>query len=123
MTHLRTGIDLVEIERMRTTIERHGARFLNRVFTPQELADAGERPASLAARFAAKEAVSKALGTGIGQVAWQEIEVLRGSSCEPVLSLHGAALRLAEEQGLAVWAISLSHTQQYAVAQVVALGE
>jgi holo-[acyl-carrier protein] synthase len=122
MTRLRTGIDLVDIERLRSVLERHGERFLRRVFTPQELADAGDKPASLAARFAAKEAVSKALGTGIGPVGWQEIEVLRGPSCEPCLTLHGAALKLAEEQGLTTWAISLSHTEKYAVAQVVALG-
>jgi holo-[acyl-carrier protein] synthase len=123
MTLLRTGIDLVEIERMRSVLARHGERFLRRVYTPGELADAAGSPASLAARFAAKEAVSKALGTGIGTVAWQEIEVLRGPSCEPVLTLHGAARRLAEEQGLTAWAISMSHTQHYAVAQVVAVGK
>ncbi len=122
MTNLRTGIDLVDIERMRLMLERHGERFLRRVFTPQELADAGDRPSSLAARFAAKEAVSKALGTGIGLVAWQEIEVLRGPSREPRLVLHGAALELAENQGLTSWALSLSHTEHYAVAQVVAMG-
>ncbi len=122
MTHLRTGIDLVDIERMRLMLERHGERFLRRVFTPQELSDAGDRPSSLAARFAAKEAVSKALGTGIGAVAWQEIEVLSTPSREPRLALHGAAQRLAEEQGLSTWALSLSHTEHYAVAQVVAMG-
>jgi holo-[acyl-carrier protein] synthase len=123
MTLLRTGIDLVEIERMRSMLERHGERFLRRVYTSQELADSDGSPASLSARFAAKEAVSKALGTGIGDVAWQEIEVLRSPSGEPFLALHGDARRLADEQGLTTWALSLSHTQHYAVAQVVALGD
>jgi holo-[acyl-carrier protein] synthase len=123
MTLLRTGIDLVEIERMRSVLERHGERFLRRVYTSQELADSGGSPASLSARFAAKEAASKALGTGIGDVAWQEIEVLRSPSGEPFLVLHGAARCLADEQGLTTWALSLSHTQHYAVAQVVALGD
>ena len=123
MTLLRTGIDLVEIERMRSMLERHGERFLRRVYTPQELADSAGRPSSLAARFAAKEAVSKALGTGIGDIAWQEIEVLRGPKCEPLLALHGAARLLADELGLITWSLSLSHTEHYAVAQVVALGE
>lgn len=123
MPLLRTGIDLVEIERMRSVLTRHGDRFLKRVYTFQELADAGGSPASLAARFAAKEAVSKALGTGIGVVAWQEIEVLRGESSAPCLALHGGAASLAEKLGLTTWALSLSHTEHYAVAQVVALGD
>ena len=119
---LRTGVDLIEIERVRSAIQRHGERFLERVFTPQELAEVGRKPASLAARFAAKEAVSKALGTGIGQIGWCEVEVLRGEALQPVLRLHGEAARLAEELGLRQWSISLSHTHTYAVAMVVAMG-
>jgi len=117
---LRTGIDLIEIARLQSAIERHGARLLERVFTPQELAEVGGNMASLAARFAAKEAVSKALGTGIGPIAWREIEILRGPDREPLLILHGAAKGLAEEHGLHSWSISLSHTHMYAVAVVVA---
>jgi holo-[acyl-carrier protein] synthase len=123
MAILRTGIDLVEIERLDATLERHGTRFLQRVFTPQELAEVGENRASLAARFAAKEAVAKALGTGIGPVTWQEIEVLRGPARQPMLHLHGAAQRLAQELGLGTWSVSLSHTHLYAVALVVAAGD
>ena len=119
---LRTGVDLVEIERMRRAVARHGERFLGRIFTPGELAEVGENIASLAARFAAKEAVAKALGTGIGPVTWHEIEIARGPGREPVLHLHGAARRLAEAQGLTVWSLSLSHTQTSAVAFVVAVG-
>jgi holo-[acyl-carrier protein] synthase len=122
LTKLRTGIDLIEIERFEAAARRHGARLLGRVFTPQELSEAGENVASLAARFAAKEAAAKALGTGIGSIAWQEIEVLRGPARAPILHLHGAAARLAQELCLETWSISLSHTHVYAVAMVVAVG-
>lgn len=117
---LATGVDLVEIERFRSAVERHGERFLNRIFTPTELKEVGENIYSLAARFAAKEAVSKALGTGIGAVGWHEIEVLRGAHREPVLHLHGEARRLADELELRRWSISLSHTHTCAIALVVA---
>jgi holo-[acyl-carrier protein] synthase len=117
---LRTGIDLIEIDRVRDLLERYGSRFLERVFTPQEIAEMGDNVASLAGRFAVKEAVSKALGTGIGVVAWQEIEILRGPSREPVLHLHGAAARLADQLGLGEWSVSISHTQTHAVGLAVA---
>ena len=120
--HLSSGVDLIEIERVEGAVQRHGRRFLERVFTAQELAEVGHSLPSLAARFAAKEAVSKALGTGIGQIGWCEVEVLRGEALQPVLRLHGAAARLAEEQGLRQWSISLSHTQTHAIAMVVAMG-
>lgn len=120
---LSSGVDIVEIERVQDAIERHGRRFLDRIFTSYELAEAGKNPASLAARFAAKEAVSKALGCGIGVVAWQEIEVRRGYARQPELVLHGAAERLSLELGLTTWSISLSHSQSAAVAFVVALGD
>lgn len=120
---LRTGVDLIEVERIRQAIEKHGARFLARIYTPQELAQVGERAPSLAARWAAKEAVAKALGTGIGDVEWVEIEILRGPNKEPVLHLHGNAQRLAEQHGLTNWSISLSHTHEHAIAMVVAQGE
>ncbi len=78
---------------------------------------------SLAARFAAKEAVAKALGCGIGEVRWQEIEILRDDARAPVLYLHGAAETLAAALGLTTWSLSISHTQSQAVAFVVALGK
>lgn len=121
MTLLRTGIDLIEIERVGRAIQHHGERFLQRVFTPAELAEAGNSPASLAARFAAKEAAAKALGTGIGPVSWLEIEVLRDNDQPPRLLLHGEAARRADELGLTVWTVSLSHTRELAIASVVAL--
>jgi holo-[acyl-carrier protein] synthase len=119
---LRTGIDLLEIHRMHTALLRFGPRFLERVFTPVEIAEVGNNPASLAARFAAKEAVAKALGTGIGVVSWKEIEIQRGSLGEPILYLYGSALRLSHEIGLSSWSLSLSHTQSLAIASVVAIG-
>ena len=117
---LRTGIDILEIGRLQEVLDRHGRRFLERVFTERELAEVAGKPASLAARFAAKEAVSKALGTGIGMVGWQEVEILRGEKGEPVLYLSGKAKWLAEELGLTSWAISLSHSRLYAVAVAIA---
>jgi len=121
--NLRSGVDLIEIERVRGAIGRHGERFLNRIFTPLELAEAQSDPASLAARFAAKEAVAKALGTGIGAVCWREIEVRRGLAREPQIHLHGAAAQLAQELGLFYWSISLSHTREIAIAMAVAAGD
>ena len=123
MTRLATGVDMVEIERFEGAVARHGTHFLERIFTARELAEARDRPASLAARFAGKEAVTKALGSGIGPVTWHEIEILRDKQKAPVLHLHGRAHKLAVESGLATWSISLSHTHSHAIAMVVALGE
>jgi len=122
MTPLRTGIDLIDIDRLEQVIQHHGERFLNRIFTEIELAEAGGSPASLAARFAAKEAAAKALGTGIGAVSWLEIEVLRPYDESPKLHLSGAALQLAGKLGLSQWTVSLSHTHALAIASVVAMG-
>ena len=119
---LRTGIDLIEIERLETLNPAIRQRFLQRVFTPQELEDAGTSWATLAGRFAAKEAVSKALGCGIGPIGWQEIEIGRGKNGEPALALHGKARDLAERSGLVVWSISISHDRTHAVAIAAALG-
>jgi holo-[acyl-carrier protein] synthase len=120
---LATGVDIIEIKRFAGTIERQGERFKKRFFTPQELEQVGENIASLAVRFAAKEAVSKALGTGMGKVRPIEMEVVRDEKRAPYLHLHGEALRVAESLGLHTWSISLSHSDEYAVAFVVALGD
>lgn len=120
---LRTGVDLIEIGRVARVIERHADRFLARVYTPAELDEVGQNLASLAGRFAAKEAVAKALGTGIGLVAWKEIEIRRGPEREPILYLHGEAAELAKQLGLQTWSVSLSHSASHAVAMVVAVGE
>ena len=119
---IASGVDLVEIERFQAALSRHGSRLLERIFTTGELEEAGDHPASLAARFAAKEAVAKALGTGIGPVSWREIEIRRGSARQPLLSLHGAAAQLSADLGLTDWSISLSHSQEMAVAVAFAVG-
>jgi holo-[acyl-carrier protein] synthase len=120
---LRTGVDLIEIERVRAAIDAHGDRFLQRVYTPAELQCCGRRIESLAARFAAKEAVAKALGTGIWRsgVAWNDIEVLKAESGAPVLHLHGAAAALSNKSELSEWSISLSHDRTLAIAFAAAL--
>ena len=119
---LVTGIDLIEIERVADAIARNGERFLQRVYTPRELVDCGGRAESLAARWAAKEAAAKALGCGIGDVSWQEIEVQRDENGAPSLHLYGEAARMAARQGLETWSVSLSHSQSHAIACVVAVG-
>ncbi len=120
---LRSGVDIIEVYRIDRAILRHGQRFFDRFFTAQELIDCGGRTPALAARFAAKEAVAKALGTGIGDVGWQDIEVVNSSRRQPLLRLHGPAKEVAKKLGLGDWSISLSHTHEHAVAVVVALPE
>jgi holo-[acyl-carrier protein] synthase len=120
MSALRSGVDIIEVDRIDNAILRHGQRFFDRFYTSQELIDSDGQTPSLAARFAAKEAVAKALGTGIGEVAWKDIEVVTGPRREPMLRLHGQARELANSMGLTDWAISLSHTEQHAVAVAVA---
>jgi holo-[acyl-carrier protein] synthase len=120
--NLHTGIDLLEIQRIRDVLTRHGERFLERVYTPAEIALAGGRTESLAGRFAAKEAVSKALGCGMGEVGWKEIEILADEKKAPKLYLHGAAAQKAQELGLTNWSVSISHSRRYAIAMAVALG-
>jgi holo-[acyl-carrier protein] synthase len=114
------GVDIIEIERIAYSIDRFGDRYLQRVYTPRELAYCNGRTTSLAARWAAKEATAKALGTGIGEVGWQEIEVVNAGSGRPALRLYGQAAELAEQLGISEFAVSLSHTKDYAVAFVVA---
>ncbi len=118
---LRCGIDLIENRRIVEGIERFGERFLNRFFTPGERADCEDQPHRLAARLAGKEAVAKALGTGIGAVSWQEIEIRCGERGRPALHLHGAAAALSRELGLSQWDISLTHSADYASAVAVAM--
>jgi holo-[acyl-carrier protein] synthase len=119
---LATGVDLIEISRIEDAVSRHGKRYLERIYTLAELEICGKRADSLAGRFAAKEAVAKALGCGIGEVEWKEIEILGDEQSAPVLHLHGAAARKANELGLANWSVSISHNQSQAVAFVVAVG-
>ncbi|MGB6192869.1 MAG: holo-ACP synthase [Terracidiphilus sp.] len=118
-----SGIDLVEIERIQQSMDRFGERFLNRIYTPAELAyclrkrNAAE---SLAARFAAKEAGAKALGTGISRgVHWHEIEVVREPGGRPGIRFSGRAAEIARHLGVAHAALSLTHTGSLAMASVV----
>jgi holo-[acyl-carrier protein] synthase len=121
---LRVGTDLIEIARIEEAVHRWGERFLEKIFTPDELATYSERISSLAARFAAKEAASKALGTGLmTEIPWTDIEVLTGPSGEPGLHLHGAARAAADRLGLTEWTLSLSHSGGHALAVVVAMGK
>ena len=117
---IRCGVDMIECGRIASGIERFGERFLQRFFTEGERLDCADRPARLAARFAAKEAVAKALGTGIGDVRWVEIEIRSDERGRPRLTLHGGAQGLAAELRLEEWDISLSHTDTQAIAIAVA---
>ena len=117
---LGAGVDLIEIERVAGVLERHGERFLRRVFTPGEIAYCRGRAPNLAARFAAKEAVMKSLGTGFRGVGWRDVEVVRAPSGAPSPRLHGRALWRAERLGVTEIAISLSHSRGFAVAFAVA---
>jgi holo-[acyl-carrier protein] synthase len=121
------GVDLIEVERIESAVARWGERFLRRVYTPAEIEYCAGRAGSLAARWAAKEAVGKALGTGwapqqphaAGWIDWTEIEVVRHPSGEPGLRLHGKAQARAAALDIAGWRLSLSHTREHAVAMVL----
>ena len=116
---LVTGVDIIEIPRIRRVADRYGDRFYGRVYTEREAAYCRGRAPQLASRFAAKEAVMKALGTGIRGVRWQDIEVVRERGQAPAIRLRGRALARAERLGIEHLAVSLSHSDQYAVAFVV----
>lgn len=118
---LAVGVDIIEIERIEGSLERLGQAFLDRIFTKNEQAYCTQRAASLAGRFAVKEAVGKALGTGIGDVRWIDIEILNDEQGRPQLVLHDGAKELADSLGLEQWSISLSHTKTHAVGMAVAL--
>jgi holo-[acyl-carrier protein] synthase len=118
-----SGIDLAEVVRIRQSIDRFGGRFLNRVYTAAEQAYCLRKrnsAESFAARFAAKEAGAKALGTGISRgVTWREIEVLRQPGGRPTLQFHGRAAQVAARLGVVRIALSITHTAQLAMASVV----
>ena len=119
---LRVGLDLISIARVERARDRFGERFYARFFTPEEVAICGDDPLRLAARIAAKEAGAKALGCGIGDVRWVDIEVSRDERQRPLLRLHGAALTLAQDLGLREWEVSLTHENDRAAAVVVMQG-
>jgi holo-[acyl-carrier protein] synthase len=114
------GVDIIEIARIERTLADFGERFLRRVYTERERERYGSRPSELAARFAAKEATSKALGTGIRGIRWREMEVLSNRRGKPVLVLHGGAADRAAMLGLVAFDVSLTHSRTEAMAFVVA---
>ena len=113
------GTDIIEIGRIERALERWGERFLSRIYTEAELKLCRKKPWRLATRFAGKEAVMKALGTGARGVGWREIEILAESSGKPLVYLYGRAQSRADDMGLDKLAISLSDSREYAVAFVV----
>ena len=113
------GVDIIEIKRVGATLARFGERFLTRVYSDVEAAFCRGRVSELAARFAAKEAVMKALGTGARGVTWREIEVLPNRRGKPLVYLYGRARERAERIGLSGIDVSMSHSREYAVAFVV----
>jgi len=123
MSVLGIGVDLVECARIERSLERFGEKFLHRVFTDGEIAYSMSMkfPARhLAARFAAKEAVSKAFGTGIGKaMGWRNIDIQKKPSGEPFLVFSGPAQKLATERGVTVAFVTLSHTEHHAIACIV----
>lgn len=123
---LGTGIDIIEVSRIEASHRKFGERFLQRILKPAEIAYclSHKRPAPfLAARFAAKEAISKAFGTGIGRhLGWQDMEVGRKESGEPFVILHDGGQRLLAERGGRIVQLSLSHTEQYAAAVAILEG-
>ena len=121
------GIDLVDFPRIESMVERHGERFMDRVFTKREQSDAQavhNRVEKLAGRFAAKEAVLKLLGTGWrGKIAWTDIEVTNNSSGQPEVTIGGEVKRIADEAGVGQIALSITHTANFAIASAVSLAE
>ena len=118
-----TGIDIIEIARIKKAVARWGESFLRRVYTDSELKLYREKPASLAARFACKEAIMKLLGTGRRGINWREIETLSHPSGKPLLNLYGNAQSKASELGIKEIAVSLSHSKEYAIASVSGISE
>ena len=117
------GVDIIEVGRIERVLSRRGARFLDRIYTPLEVAVSRGRASELAARFAAKEAVSKALGVGIFNsdgLSWREVEILPDRRGRPLVYLYGAAERRAQVMSISHMAVSLTHDGGLAVAMVVA---
>jgi holo-[acyl-carrier protein] synthase len=120
---LGSGIDLIEVDRVESTRQKHGGRFLERILHPAEMAYclSHKFPGPfLAARFAAKEAISKAFGTGIGaQIGWHDMEIGRKVSGEPFVILHGKGLELLARRGARCVHLTLTHTDKHAIAMAI----
>lgn len=117
--NIAVGIDIIEVDRVRKVFEKHGERFLKRVFTEQEVLQCRNKPARLAGRFAAKEAISKALGTGLRGVKWREMEVVQLRSGRPTVRLHGTAMLRAQQLGLSAFDVSIADLAQLSIAIAV----
>jgi len=119
------GIDLVDCPRIEQMIQRHGERFVNRVFTPAERAYAKANKneiEKLSGRFAAKEAVLKLIGTGWrGKIAWTDIEIINNASGQPGVTIGGEVKKIADELGIEQISVSITHTANFAIASAVAL--
>ena len=127
MAVLRQGIDLVECKRIASMLERHGARFIERVLTPKERERAGrlrDPTQFIAGRWAAKEAILKMIGTGWrGGIGWTDMEVLPDKLGQPIATLTGETARITKELGIARVMVSITHTKQYAAASAIGTGE
>jgi holo-[acyl-carrier protein] synthase len=118
-----SGVDIVEVVRVERAVARWGDAFVGRVFTDRERAHAGATPVAaqrLAGRFAAKEAVMKALGFGLGSMGWREIEIATDARGKPVVELSGRAADVADRLGVRAWSVSISHTRRLAIAHALA---
>lgn len=117
---VEAGIDAIEIERIKGVLDRFGERFLRRIYTEREAERYRNRPSELAARFAAKEAVMKALGTGVRGIRWRDIEIVSNRRGKPIVVLHETAARRAKLLGFTHIGVSLTHSRTDAIAMVVA---
>jgi len=119
LSRVPIGIDIIEIDRIKQAILTWEDSFLKRVYTEAELENCHNVASSLAARFAAKEAVMKALGTGTKGLSWRDVEILSNSAGVPLIRLHCRAQKRAEEIGVKVFSVTMSHSKQYAIAIVI----
>ena len=119
--NIAIGIDIIEVGRIRKVFEKHGERFLQRVYTEREVWQCRGKATRLAGRFAAKEAISKALGTGLHGVAWREMEIVQLRSGRPTVTLHGNAKQRAELLGLSAFDVSIADLAEFSIAVAVAV--
>lgn len=118
--NIAVGIDIIEVDRVRKVYEHHGERFLMRVYTEREIMQCRGKVTRLAGRFAAKEAISKALGTGLRGVAWREMEVVQLRSGRPTVTLHGNAKRRAQQLGITAFDVSIADLAHLSIAIAIA---
>src|SRR5216683_4929720 len=119
--NIAIGIDIIEVDRVRKVYEHHDERFLKRVYTEMEIRQCRGKANRLAGRFAAKEAISKALGTGLHGVAWREMEVVQLRSGRPTVTLHGNAKRRAQFLGISAFDVSIADLKDFSIAIAVAI--